>query len=456
MNLFDKKERTELEEALISLVRDFDSEQDILNELISHGIDNPSYFRNFDYRRIFSIFLDMKKKGIVIIIDSFIDYVRKTYETDFDKQRAIITPFIKSKYDLKHFVNNLNFEYYIWKFKEHLFQDYWNHIFKMNETGKWKSNDLIERSFYIVDGFKALWDKMAKKFEKETDDSLKNDLLERYENNLNGVSTSCKTDLSDWDDFTGGFEKTELYIVGARPSMGKTTFAIAMAKRIIHRGKIVKIFSYEMSRKQLINRFVSADMEIPYLRLKKAHLSEDELKRAMELYEVYDKHPYLIIIQPKNRSISEFNRLMIENPGDLTIIDYLQLQIVDADAGKQRKPGNREQEISMISANLKDQAMQRNEAVIALSQLSRSASGRWPGLTDLRESGAIEQDADVVIFIHREAYYQIAKGSSVPDYEIGNTDIIVAKGREIGTRNFKMYMNLIKSTIDEDWKYSNN
>ena len=452
MNLFDKKERNALEQALISIVRDFDSSKNILKVLIDHGIDNPRYFKNLDYQKIFSIYLEMHKKESVINADSFMDYVQKNY-TNFEKQRMILTPFVTCMTDHKFFINNLNFEYYIWRFKEHLLQDYWNHIFKMNENGKWKSNDLITRSFYIVDGFNELWEKIAKKFEKNSDETLKSDLLERYENNLKGISTSCKTDLSEWDEHTGGFEKGELTIIGARPSMGKTTWALAMVKRIILRGKIVKFFSYEMSRMQLINRFVSSDMKIPYLRLKKAQLSKEELQQAMQLYDYYDNHPYLIIIQPKDKSISTFNKYMIEHPGDLTIVDYLQLMNGDS---KTRKAGNREQEISIVSGNLKEQAMLRKEAVVALSQLNRSSDGRRPTLADLRESGAIEQDADNVAFIHREAYYQILKGNMVPDYEIGNTDVILAKGREIGTANFKMHLDLINTTLEEGWKYSNN
>ena len=267
------------------------------------------------------------------------------------------------------------------------------------------------------------------------------------------MASFATLDLTEWDDFTGGFEKGELIIVGARPSMGKTTWALAMIKRIIHRGKIVKLFSYEMSRRQLINRFVSADMGIPYLRLKKAQLTKEELQQALELYDFYDNHPYLIIIQPKDKSISTFNQYMLEHPGDLTVVDYLQLMNGDS---KVRKAGNREQEISIVSGNLKEQAMLRNEAIIALSQLNRASHGKKPGLNDLRESGAIEQDADNVVFIHREAYYAIQNGSTVPQYEIGNTDVIVAKGREIGTGVFKMHLDLINTTIEEGWRYSNN
>lgn len=453
MNLFDKKERNDLEEAIISVIRDYDSNKQAFDVIISHGIDTPAYFKNSNFRKIFTIYLEMKKKGIIIMMDSFTDYVRKLYHTDFEKQKAILTPFYKAYTDSSVYATPLNLEYYLWKFKEHLLQDYWNHIFKMNETGKWKSHDLIERSFYIVDGFNELWEKIAKKFEKTSDEGLKNDLVERFENNLNGISTSCKTDLTEWDEFTGGFEKTELTIVGARPSMGKTTWALAMVKRIIARGKIVKIFSYEMSRKQLINRFVSAEMNIPYLRLKKAQLTREELDQALDLYDKYDNHPYLIILQPPDKTVTTFNRLMVENPGDLTVVDYLQLMHADS---KQRKAGNREQEISIVSGNLKEQAMQRNEAIIALSQLSRNSDGRRPTLADLRESGAIEQDADNVIFLHRDAYYQKLKGNSVPLYEIGNTDVILAKGREIGTENFKQYLDLMRTTVEEGWKFSNN
>lgn len=456
MNLFKKKERSILEGVLISLVRDYDSTKNILEELISHGIDNSLYFKNPDYRKIFFIYLEMKKNNKVIMTDSFIDYVQKRFHSDFSKQKEILTPFIQAYNDPAIHSNPIQFEYYIWRFKEHLLQDYWNHIFKINETEKWKSNDLIERSFYIVDGFNELWEKIAKKFEKQTESTLKNELLERFENNKNGISTSCKTDLFEWDEHTGGFEKTELYIIAARPAMGKTSFAIAMAKRIIKRGKIVKLFSLEMTRKQLINRFIADEMQIDYQRLKRAQLSEKELSLALSLYEKYDNHPYLIIIEMKTNTMSEFNQKMKEIPGDCTIVDYLQLMKPDGD---KRKPGNREQEIAMISGNLKQQAKYCNEAVIALSQLSRSVenrSNKRPQLSDLRESGAIEQDADVVIFLYRDAYYRKQEGKIVPEYEEGNLEVNIAKGREIPTGLIRMHLYLKNTTLEEEWRHSNN
>jgi replicative DNA helicase len=232
------------------------------------------------------------------------------------------------------------------------------------------------------------------------------------------------------DRLTSGWQKSELTIVAARPSMGKTAFALTMARNMaIDHGKKVAIFSCEMSSIQLVNRLIVAETDIPSAKIKNGRLSEDEwkqldsrIKRLVQAPIFIDDTPAITITELR----AKCRRLMAQHKLDLVIIDYLQLM-----TGPQNS-GSREQEVSNISRSLKSIAKELNVPVIALSQLNRSAELRGgskrPQLSDLRESGAIEQDADMVLFIHRQDKFGIIEfedGSSTK----GIAEIILAKNR---------------------------
>lgn len=251
--------------------------------------------------------------------------------------------------------------------------------------------------------------------------------VSQKEDGLTGVPSG----FINLDKITSGWQPSDLIIVAARPGMGKTSFTMALARNAsIDFNKPVAFFSLEMPSIQLINRLISMETEIPSERLRKGKLEEYEWQQLHSSVEQLNDVPLFIDDTP-GISIFELRakcrRLKMQHDIQMVIIDYLQLMSGSGDA-----KGNREQEISMISRGLKALAKELNVPVIALSQLSRAVEVRGgskkPQLSDLRESGAIEQDADIVSFIYRPEYYQIYEdenGNSLKD--IG--EIIIAKHR---------------------------
>lgn len=232
------------------------------------------------------------------------------------------------------------------------------------------------------------------------------------------------------DRLTSGWQKSELIIIAARPSMGKTALALSMARNMaVDHGKKVVLFSCEMSSIQLVNRLIIAETDISGEKIRNGRLSEEEwkqldtrIKKLVQADIFIDDTPAISIFELR----AKCRRLMAQHKLDIVIIDYLQLMSGPDNAG------SREQEVSNISRSLKSIAKELNVPIIALSQLNRSVEMRGgtkrPLLSDLRESGAIEQDADMVVFIHRQEKFGIITfedGSSTK----GIAEIILAKNR---------------------------
>jgi replicative DNA helicase len=232
------------------------------------------------------------------------------------------------------------------------------------------------------------------------------------------------------DRLTSGWQKSELIIIAARPSMGKTALALSMARNMaIDHGKNVAIFSCEMSSIQLANRLIIAETDIAGDKIRNGRLSEEEwrqldvrIKKLVQAPIFIDDTPAISIFELR----AKCRRLMAQHKLDIVIVDYLQLMSGPDNAG------SREQEVSNISRSLKSIAKELNVPIIALSQLNRSVEMRGgtkrPLLSDLRESGAIEQDADMVVFIHRQEKFGLTTfedGSSTK----GIAEIILAKNR---------------------------
>jgi replicative DNA helicase len=233
------------------------------------------------------------------------------------------------------------------------------------------------------------------------------------------------------DRITSGWQRSDLIIIAARPSMGKTAFVLSMARNIaIDHKKPVAVFSLEMSSLQLVNRLISCESELPSERIRNGKLNTDEWKQLDSMIKPLESAPIFIDDTP---AISIFElrakcrRLKKQHDIQAVVIDYLQLM-----TGPPEIKGNREQEVSVISRSLKSISKELDVPVIALSQLNRSVEMRTgnkrPQLSDLRESGAIEQDADVVCFIHRPEKYGILEDDEGRS-TIGMAEIIVAKHR---------------------------
>ena len=237
--------------------------------------------------------------------------------------------------------------------------------------------------------------------------------------------TGVPSGFTDLDYRTAGFHGSELILIAARPAMGKTAFALNIASNAALRANVpVAVFSLEMSKEQLVNRILSSESMVDSNKIRTGKLEEDDWAKLAETIgplsegEMYiDDTPGISITEIR----AKCRKLKIEKNIGLVVIDYLQLI-----QGTGKRNGSREQEISEISRSLKILAKELDVPVIALSQLSRAAEQRpdhRPMLSDLRESGAIEQDADIVMFLYRDDYYN-------PDSEKKNiAEVIIAKHR---------------------------
>ena len=256
------------------------------------------------------------------------------------------------------------------------------------------------------------------------------DKIEKSSHNSGGV-TGIATGFIDLDYRTAGMQPSDLVLIAARPSMGKTAFVLNIAQYVaFHSGDCVAIFSLEMSKEQLVNRLFAMESKVDSQHLRTGNLSDLEWEKLIESAGMIGQSK-LIIDDTPGISIAEMRskcrKFKLEMDLKMIIIDYLQLM-----SGSGRGTDSRQQEISDISRSLKALARELSVPVLALSQLSRAVEQRpdhRPMLSDLRESGAIEQDADVVMFIYRDDYYN-------PDTEKkGIAEINIAKQRNgpIGT-----------------------
>ena len=242
------------------------------------------------------------------------------------------------------------------------------------------------------------------------------------------------TGFVDLDQLTSGLQNSDFIILAARPSMGKTAFALNLVQNIALRAHkkmgrkdpcTVAFFSLEMSKEQLVSRMLCSEGQIDSQRLRVGELTEDDWSRFWETCNVLsgakifiDDTAGITAMEMRSRA----RRLKAEHGLDLIVVDYLQLM---QGSGKHNSMGDRQQEVSEISRSLKALARELNVPIIALSQLSRGVEARQvkrPMLSDLRESGSLEQDADIVAFLYREDYYN-------PETENKHTELIIAKHR---------------------------
>ncbi len=311
------------------------------------------------------------------------------------------------------------------------------------------SGDIAEMGYDEEEGTAQLLERAEAELFAVSDQSTKQDLvplesiltdsfdrmeeLHRNKGALRGVRTGYR----DLDNMTAGLQRSDLIILAARPAMGKTTLVTNLAYNVATIAKQpVLFFSLEMSKEQLVDRMLADASGVDAWNIRTGNLSDEDFSKLSEAMGEMAEAPIFIDDTP-GVSVLEMRtkarRIAHEQPLGLIIIDYLQLM-----QGSGKSDGNRVQEVSEISRGLKLIARELNVPVIALSQLSRSVENRSPQipqLADLRESGSIEQDADIVMFIYREAYYN-------PETERDNiTDLIISKHRNGPVGTVELYFH---------------
>lgn len=332
------------------------------------------------------------------------------------------------------------------------------------------SNEIIEEAYDETTDVFDLLDSAETKLYNVTDSNLKRssesarDLVIKARKKIEEIFnrgeefSGVASGFTEIDKVTAGWQPTDLIIVAARPAMGKTAFTLSMARNISIDGKMpVAFFSLEMSSVQLITRLIASETGLSSDKLRKGNLEDHEWQqlnfkvRELENAPLYiDDTPSLSIFDLRAKA----RRLVSQYGIKIIIIDYLQLMT----AGGGKGTGNREQEISTISRNLKALAKELNVPIIALSQLSRNVENRpghkRPQLADLRESGAIEQDADIVTFLYRPEYY---KQDTWDDPENSPTtnqaEFIIAKHRNGGLDNIRLkFVNGVFSNLNSSYE----
>jgi replicative DNA helicase len=270
-------------------------------------------------------------------------------------------------------------------------------------------------------------------------ETILNDSFDRMEelHRNKGALRGVRTGYRDLDKMTAGLQRSDLIILAARPAMGKTTLVTNLAYNVATVAKqAVLFFSLEMSKEQLVDRMLADASGVDAWNIRTGNLSDEDFSKLSDAMGEMAEAPIFIDDTPGVTVLdmrTKARRIAHEQPIGLIIIDYLQLM-----QGSGKNDGNRVQEVSEISRGLKLIARELNVPVIALSQLSRSVESRSPQipqLADLRESGSIEQDADIVMFIYREAYYN-------PETERENvTDLIIAKHRNGPVGKVELYFH---------------
>lgn len=301
----------------------------------------------------------------------------------------------------------------------------------------YEDNDTVEN---IMDSAEKQILAVANRQGGSTFEPLKDILIRTFEHinvlyESQGGITGLSTGFKDLDALTTGLQPSDLILVAARPSMGKTAFTLNIAAHVGLSGHSVAFFSLEMSKEQLMQRMLCSEGGLDSQRLRTGQLDDEEWSRLVETADRLNKAP-IYIDDTAGITVMELRskarRLKAEHGLDLVVIDYLQLM----QGRSSRNSDNRQQEISEISRSLKALARELGVPVIALSQLSRSVESRQvkrPMLSDLRESGSLEQDADIVMFLYREDYYD-------KDTENKNiTEVIIAKHRNGPIDTIKLF-----------------
>ncbi len=401
---------------------------------IEEGLDIQDFYLEA-HRKIFSVVQSINKEGKLVDVMTVstklkdLDQLNQVGGLDYILQ---LSDSSVSSISTKHYVQLLQKKTYLRRLieaAEEIVDDGFNANYQVEEV-----LDMAEKKILEVTRTRKTEDFRSS---EEVMQSLIEKIYKMREQKSN--ITGIKTGYSEFDRITAGLQRGDLVILAARPSMGKTAFALNLGLNAAHYiDEAIAVFSLEMPAEQLMSRMVSKKSQIPGNRLKTGFLEKDQLATLME---VATEMQTMKIFTDDSANIrvsdifSKCRKLKAEHGLAMIIIDYIQLI-----SGSGKSGENRQQEVSEISRSLKALAREMDCPVVALSQLSRGVEQRQvkkPMMSDLRESGSLEQDADIVMFVYRDAYYNKDETTEEPDEQ--PVDIIIAKHRNGATADLKLH-----------------
>ncbi len=398
---------------------------------IAEIITSPDYFYVSSHKKIYSIMLEMFTSGQAVDYVTLLDKLK--YENDeainYKSYLLQLAQSVPSVANIVYYAEIVRDKYSIRKLVNAA-----NEIIENSSDSELNPSELLnyaeQKIFDIRRGKETHGLQKINEIVLQTFDRL-DYLNSQTEFEYSGVPTGIK----DLDRVIMGLNKTDLILLASRPGMGKTSFSLNIAHHVgVVKEKKVAFFSLEMSKEQLVSRMLSTEARIPGQTLRIGKLSDQEWARLIEAGDTLSKAPIYIDDTP-GITIPEMKAKLRRLGGaDLVIIDYLQLM------SSPKAINNRVQEISEITRNLKILAKELDVPLLTLSQLSRASEQRTdhkPVLSDLRDSGSIEQDADIVMFLYREGYY--SNGENSESCDINSGECIVAKNRHGETRSVPLH-----------------
>ncbi len=425
---------TELEDATYKVPpQNIEAEQSILGAIL---IENTALYKAIEligindfykeaHKKIFLSMIELNEKNEAIDLVTLTEYLRKRNELDSvggATYLSLLANTVPTAANIKYHSKIV--------YEKALLRNLINTATEIVSCGYENSRDIEELLDYAENAIFSISEKKIKPSFSAIKDIIKDsfETIERLSEKKERV-TGIPTGFYDLDMLTSGFQPSDLIIVAGRPSMGKTAFCLCIAQHAgIEKGQPVAIFSLEMAKEQLVIRMLCAEARVDSHKLRSGFLAKSDWPRLTTAAGRLSEAP-IFIDDAAGTSVLEMKakarRLKAEHGLSLIIVDYLQLM---SGRGERRRggPDTREQEISEISRSLKALAKELSVPVIALSQLNRAVESRQdkrPLLADLRESGAIEQDADVILFIYREEVYKQTEENK------GVAEIIIGKQR---------------------------
>lgn len=416
--------------------------------LNTHGIDDPEYFSSYSNKIVFQSILRCWENGIPATALMVMKFRPDEYKDKNDSANYKGFDMLVISISTK-FTGWTESTYKFFIFKQYILQDYWNSRSYDILENDWETRDVLVVSDNVIDGYNLLFEKLTKNVKNDVSvKDIKDRAIQQYQEIQSGKMTWVPTGIIPFDDKRKGWRKSEFTIVAARPSMGKSALMVASAKNSSFKyHKKGCLFSLEVSKQQIMNHIIAAETGFEYQGIKDYKLSKENFDIVLQWYDYFEKESLLRIYDINDaRTAQEIYDKVLKDAPEYVIIDYLQLTKLDKKISN--KSFNREQEVSEISRSFKLMATEFDIPVIAGAQLSRKVDDRpskRAQLSDLRESGSIEQDADNVLFPFRQAYYDEINNPTVeiPFWQKGNFDMHQAKGRDSGTGHFLFNLDLV-------------
>ena len=439
---YDMEHRLKIEIEILGTILAVDHSGGAREIILKHKVSVEDFYSE-DHKDLFASILECYKQDAIPTLVAIVQFRPEKYRVNNSKKFTHIMTNI-----LQLAVHTLaSLEQHIFMLKQYVLMEFWNRQAHDILYGNWNGRDVLQVGDNVIAEFNSLYKRMTEGVKENNEENYNEELLLKVMNRKEGKRSGVPSTVDVIDDFITSYSPGELYIIAGRPGMGKTTYALITSWEASKLGYPIIFFSLEMPKNQLKSKIISLETGIDYKRIKSGDVTTEELQSIIHYSDFIEKSCFYI--EDKVKTIEDISEKLAwyvkEHKVKAAVIDYLQ-------RCKTRAGGKLREIITDISRESKSMAKDNYVPVIALSQLSRKCEERTnkrPILSDLKESGSIEEDADMVGFLYRQAYYDKQLGSPVTVSEEFHTEFIIAKGRDLGTKVIHIIVDAIIMKIYE-------